>query len=117
MYVKHMIGKLGEDIAVEYLMNLGYEIVDRNFSANQGEIDIIAREKDELVFIEVKSRTNYSYGKPIEAVDKRKQKHLLSTIKYYLYLNKLESEIIRIDIIEVYFSEESFNINHCKKVL
>ena len=58
MYLQHEIGKIGEDLATKYLENLGYTIMERNFVANQGEIDIIARDnaKEELVFVEVKMK-------------------------------------------------------------
>lgn len=117
MYIKHEIGKIGEDLAVSYLQNKGYKILERNFVARQGEIDIIAKDKNEIVFIEVKSRTNFLYGKPVEAVDKLKQKHLKSVINYYLYRNKLENNFVRIDIIEVYIKNGYFKINHIKKVI
>ena len=87
MYLRHEIGKLGEDIVTKYLKELGYTIVERNFMAIQGEIDIIARDKNELVFIEVKTRTNKPFGRPVEAVNPLKQKHLIRTVKYYLYKN------------------------------
>ena len=58
MYLRHEIGKLGEDLAIKYLKEKGYEIIERNFRCKQGEIDIIAKAKEEYVFIEVKTRTN-----------------------------------------------------------
>ena len=86
MYFKKQIGKEGEDIAEKYLLANGYKIIDRNFYARQGEIDIIAKQKNEWVFIEVKTRTNDIYGKPIDAVDSIKQKHLIKTINYYILI-------------------------------
>ena len=85
MYLKHEIGKIGEDLASKYLEAAGYIIIERNFLARQGEIDIIAKDKKELVFIEVKTRTSDIYGKPVEAVNTQKEKDRLNTIKYYLY--------------------------------
>ena len=117
MYKNQLIGQNGEDIAVNYLKDLGYEIIERNFSCRQGEIDIIARDKEEVVFIEVKSRTSLLYGTPIEAVDHLKKKHLKSVINYYLYKHKLENNYIRIDIIEVYFKDGYFKLNHIKKII
>ena len=114
---KHILGKEGEEIAEQYLISKGYEIIEKNFTCKAGEIDIIALDKIEYVFIEVKSRTNFLYGKPVEAVDKLKQKHLKSVINYYLYRNKLENNFVRIDIIEVYIKNGYFKINHIKKVI
>ena len=117
IYLKKEIGKEGEDIAEKYLKANGYEIVDRNFYARQGEIDIIAKQNKEWVFIEVKTRTNDAFGKPIEAVDNTKQKHLIKAIKYYIYSNRIENQNIRVDVIEVYKIGERHIINHIKQVI
>lgn len=115
MYIKQEIGKLGEDIATNYLIEKGYIILDRNFECRQGEIDIIAKDKEEIVFIEVKTRTSDKYGTPSEAVNKIKQKHMLQSIKYYLYIKNLNQEFIRIDVIEVYIKNNTFKVNHIKQ--
>ena len=117
MYLRHEIGKIGENIATKYLEKLGYIIIERNFVANQGEIDIIARNEKELVFIEVKTRTNMQFGRPADAVNETKQKHLLSTVRYYLYNKHLENEFVRIDVIEVYIFKNKFKINHIKQII
>lgn len=117
MYLRHEIGKIGEDIASKYLEAEGYTIIERNFFARQGEIDIIARDKKELVFIEVKTRTNNLYGEPVEAVNIQKQKHLINTTKYYLYSKNLENEFVRLDIIEVYINNDKYRINHIKQIV
>ena len=117
MYLRHRIGKIGEDKATEYLEKLGYKIIERNFVAKQGEIDIIAKDKQELVFIEVKTRTNTLYGKPVEAVNEPKQKHLINTAKYYLYSKHLENEFVRFDVIEIYLKNKSIKINHIKQII
>lgn len=117
MYKRHEIGKLGEDLACKYLQNKGYKILERNFEAKQGEIDIIALDKEELVFIEVKTRSNILYGKPAEAVNKVKQNHLIKTIEYYIYSRHLEDEFIRIDIIEIYLWKNKYRVNHIKQVI
>lgn len=117
MYLRHEIGKVGEKLAIRYLENLGYTIVERNFMATQGEIDIIARDKEELVFIEVKTRTGIQFGRPAEAVNELKRRHLIGTAKYYLHSKLLENEFIRFDIIEVYLHENKCNINHLKQIV
>lgn len=110
-------GKIGEDLACKYLQNNGYNIIERNFEARQGEIDIIAIDKKELVFIEVKTRTNTNYGKPIEAVNNNKQKHIIKTVEYYLYSRKLENQFVRIDVIEIYLYNNKYKVNHIKQIL
>lgn len=117
MYQKHIIGKLGEDEATKYLEQNGYKILDRNFSCKRGEIDIIALEKEEIVFIEIKSRTNKEYGLPREAVTKQKINHILKTAEYYLYVRKLEKLPVRIDVIEIFIRNNTIKINHLKQVV
>ena len=117
MYKNQQIGKFGEDEAVKYLIKKGYKILDRNFECSQGEIDIIALDKKEVVFIEVKTRTNISFGEPAEAVNYYKAKHLLSSIEYYIYKRNLMEEFIRIDIIEVYVKNNSIRINQIKNAI
>ena len=117
MYLRHEIGKIGEDLATKYLEDREYTIIERNFISRQGEIDIIAKDKKELVFIEVKTRTNTLYGMPVDAVNEVKQKHLINTVKYYLYKKHLENEFVRIDVIEVYLQENEYKINHIKQII
>ena len=118
MYIRHEIGKVGEKIANDYLKKQGYVIIERNFEAKQGEIDIIARKEKELVFIEVKTRTGKRYGEPVEAVNNIKQKHLIKTVEYYLYSRKLEKEYVRIDVIEIYlYKNKKYKINHIKQII
>ena len=78
MYDKKAIGKYGEDMACDYLKHNEYYILERNFNCKQGEIDIVAYDNkiNEIVFIEVKTITNFNYGFPSEAVNKLKQKHI-----------------------------------------
>ena len=116
MYQRHILGKTGEDIATQYLIQKGYKIVERNFYCRQGEIDIIAKEKQEIVFVEVKTRSNLCFGKPREAVDEGKQNHIYKTAKYYLYKHKLENSYVRFDAIEIYLKIDKYKLNHIKNV-
>ena len=111
------VGKFGEDEAVKYLEQKGYKILDRNFSCKRGEIDIIALDKDEIVFIEIKARISLKYGLPSEAVTKNKLKHINKTAEYYLYTRNLLNENTRIDVIEVYIKNNQVIINHLKQVV
>lgn len=116
MYKRHITGKTGEDIAINYLKENGYKIIERNFSCRQGEIDIIAMDKKELVIIEVKTRQCLEYGKPAEAVNKIKRKHIYKAAQFYLYIRKLEKIYVRIDVIEVYIKNNKSYINHLKNI-
>ena len=117
MYERHIVGKNGEDAATKYLIDKGYKIIERNFLCRQGEIDIIALDGDYVVFLEIKSRTNREYGLPSESVNTRKIKHMINSIKYYLYIKKIENKNIRIDVIEVYVKDNEYTFNHIKQVL
>ena len=117
MYERHELGKDGEEQATDYLKNKGYEIIERNYECRQGEIDIIAKDKEEYVFIEVKTRQNLHYGMPAEAVTPVKEKHIWNASKYYIYSHKLENKFIRFDVIEVYKRKNQFYINHIKQVM
>ena len=117
MNTKQMTGNAGEREATKYLSNLGYEILCNNFRCIQGEIDIIAKDQKELVFIEVKTRRSTRYGEAREAVDEKKQKHIKNAIRYYLYKNNLENEFVRIDVIEVYIQKRLRIIKHIKEAI
>lgn len=117
MYERHEIGKIGENIATKYLEQIGYEILQRNFECKLGEIDIIAKDKEEIVFVEVKTRANMLYGKPKEAVDTIKQKHIYKSAEFYIYIKHLENLPVRIDVIEVYKKKEKYFLNHIKNAI
>ncbi len=111
------IGKIGEQLACKYLEKLGYKIIQRNFYSRQGEIDIIAKQDKMIIFIEVKTRTNEQFGKPAEAVNRIKKKHIYQTAKYYLYNTKQEKKNIRFDVIEVYIKNGKIKFNHIKQIM
>ena len=117
MYVSHELGRIGENIIADYITKLGYKVVERNFECNQGEIDIIAKDKEELVFIEVKTRTDISYGEASEAVTNTKKRHLINSIKYYIYKQKLENQPIRIDVAEVYINKGKVKVNYIRQAI
>lgn len=77
-------GKLGEDLGETYLKNLGYRILERNFQSPFGEIDLIAVHEGSLVFVEVKSRQDASFGFPEEAINRRKKIQLARLASWYL---------------------------------
>ena len=109
------IGNIGEDLATIYLEHQGYKIIERNFMCNLGEIDIIAQDKDEIVFIEVKTRKILSYGNPVDSVNEPKQKHIYRSAEYYLLINDRLDDFTRLDVIEVYLNDKGYKINHIKK--
>ena len=98
-------GRAGESIALRYLINNRANILETNYRINSGEIDIIAKINEELVFIEVKSRTSIKFGYPAEAVDYRKIRKIVNTAKYYILKNNLNNVPIRFDVIEIYLND------------
>ena len=116
---KKEIGNLGEDLAVRYLEQLDYRIVERNFECRQGEIDIVAMDqyKKELVFVEVKTRRNFLFGNPIDGVSENKKKHMIKAVKYYLHRRDLENRFIRLDVIEIYLGKHRYKVNHIKQIV
>ena len=102
-------GKLGEDMAARYLEANGYTVIARNFHSRWGEIDIIAKDGDCTVFIEVKARKRTDYGLPCEYVTPEKIKKIVKTAM--VYLDNQESEM-RFDVCEIYLRENK--INHIK---
>src|SRR5512145_3028413 len=94
------LGKTGEDLAVDYLIEEGYEILERNWRFKHIEVDIIARNKDQLIIAEVKTRTGNSYGEPYTAVDFRKQRSLIFAAERYLFGHDLDLEV-RFDIVSI----------------
>lgn len=116
---KQYIGKLGESKSIEYLQNNYYQIIEKNFYCRFGEIDIIALDKkeNELVFIEVKTRSNLYFGMPIESINTRKIEHMKKTINYYIISRKIRKIDIRIDAIEVLINKNKCIIHHVKQII
>ncbi|WP_455542833.1 YraN family protein [Intestinibacter sp.] len=102
-------GKIGEEIARRYLVSIGMTILCSNYRTKFGEIDIIAKLDNKIVFVEVKSRISKDYGLACEAVDNKKISKITSVAKYYLLVNNLKNYEIRFDVVEVYFYEEKIN--------
>lgn len=110
------IGKYGENLACEFLIKNGYKIIDRNYKFTRyGEIDIIALDKDELCFIEVKTRRTNAYGTPMEAITKEKLSKILSCIKNYTSKTNLKYRKTRIDAISIELKKEP-KITHLKNI-
>jgi len=110
-------GKIGENLAEEFLISNGFKILEKNWRySRQGELDIIAFDKNTLVFVEVKARSSISFGYPIEAIDKNKMNKIKTLAGIYLSENKeLKFKKIRFDAVAVIL-EEKPKINHYKDI-
>lgn len=95
------LGKKGEDLAVAKLQAFKYKIIERNYKCGLGEIDIIAREKDTLVFVEVKTRATHDFGSPAAGVHEKKQRQLSKVALTYLNQKKISDVPARFDVVAV----------------
>ena len=119
---KKVVGNLGDQTAKNYLIKNGYKILTTNYSCRFGEIDIIAMDKECLVFIEVKTRTSGKYGHPENAVNYWKKKHLELTARNYIDYKRMGNYIARFDVVEVFakYADNNFiveRINLIKNIL
>ncbi len=112
MYDKKSSGAAGEDLAVAYLLLKGYHILERNFYFGQGEIDIIAKENDTLVFVEVKSRHSPEFCEPVDAVSRQKAALVRRTAEGYLLRHGLDDVSCRFDIIGIDYCAPRTDISH-----
>lgn len=95
------LGARGEDLAEQYLKKAGYRILARNYRCRYGEIDLIAEEGGNLVFIEVKTRSGAGFGHPLEAVDRHKRGQLTRAARRYLEENHAGERFCRFDVVAV----------------
>ncbi len=105
-------GKSGEDAACKLLKEKKYKILERNFRKKHGEIDIIAKKDDKIIFVEVKARSTSEFGTPAEFVTYAKQQRIIKTAWSYIQENSLDAEFA-FDIIEVYlYNGKPTSFNH-----
>ncbi|MGB9699237.1 MAG: YraN family protein [Thermodesulfobacteriota bacterium] len=95
------LGKIGEELALAHLKKMKYKILERNYKCPLGEVDLVARDKNTLVFIEVKTRKTKDFGGPAAAVDLRKQRQLSKVALHYLNQNKLNNVPARFDVVAI----------------
>lgn len=107
------LGDLGEKAASRYLTSKGYTLTHRKYRTKLGEIDIIAKYKNTIIFVEVKTRRNTTYGSPAEAVNYRKQQKIIQTAQCYLKHSNNYNCLCRFDILEVVLGNQGvFTFNH-----
>ncbi|MFB3884670.1 MAG: YraN family protein [Thermodesulfobacteriota bacterium] len=111
---KKELGRKGEDLALRFLKNKGYQIVERNYACKMGEMDIIAKEKDILAFIEVKTRTSTAFGPPQLAVNPKKQSQMSKVALNFLKEKQLEDAKARFDVVAVLLGPKGAEIELIK---
>ncbi|TSC93154.1 MAG: putative endonuclease [Candidatus Berkelbacteria bacterium Licking1014_85] len=120
-FFRKRLGRIGEDLACQHLQNNGYQILQRNYSNKIGEIDIISKKGDCLVFVEVKTKTQDEFGSPLEMIDLKKQRKLIKCIQYYFVENELNEDNVdcRIDAIsvEVDYNGKLIHLEHIENAV
>lgn len=105
------LGKLGEELAVDFLEKNGYEILETNWTFQKAEVDIIALKAEVLAVVEVKTRSSIDFGLPQDFVKPKKIQLLVKAINEYVTQNDLDVDV-RFDIIAIHKEENNFNLDH-----
>lgn len=113
---KQLIGKYGEDLAAKYLQDHGYEILHRNWRCALGEIDLIAKDRNRYVFIEVKTRNGVGYGNPFEAITAAKVTRMRRLVAQWCFEQQVVGVKVRLDAIAVLIRSGKVAIEHLKQV-
>ena len=117
MAAKDDLGRRGEAIAAQFLIGAGFDIVERNWRCPQGEIDLVAREGDELVFVEVKTRSSVAFGHPLESITLQKLARLRRLAAAWCDTHPGSHNNIRIDAVAVIAPPRGeFEIDHVRRV-
>ena len=110
-------GWIGEELAAQYLHGRGYTILGRNVRYGRGELDIVCRDKEEIVFVEVKTRRSFAYGAPEQSITPRQENMLKHTASWYLQENVKELTPTRFDVVGVVESADAYTLRHVKNAL
>lgn len=105
-------GEKGEQAAVDFLIAQGYEILERNFFYSHAELDVICRHKQEIVFVEVKSRFTPEHGDPEDFVNRRKQMLIAKAAEAWLMMRQWEEKPSRFDVVTIDFTVNPPSIRH-----
>ncbi len=116
MNTNNSVGKYGEDRASEFLERQGYQVIERNWRCNSGEIDIVARDNDCLVFAEVKTRTRVGFGHPFEAITAAKMQTMRRLVGEWCKAHGISAVQVRLDAISVLLTGGKVHIEHLKQV-
>ncbi len=116
-HLRQQIGKRGEELAVDFLGKLGIFIIDRNYHFSRyAEIDLIGQDQDELVFIEVKTRSSTDFGRPEEAVNKFKQEKIRQAAESYILRHPQLSAKYRFDVVAITYQDSKPQIQYFKNI-
>ena len=111
MALHNILGRQGEELAVTFLKQKGYIILQRNWQLGDLETDIIAKQGEEIVFVEVKTRASLNWGAPEDAVDELRKRRMTAAANAYLKFNRIDNPF-RFDIIAIILNQNEQNIDH-----
>jgi len=114
MDLRKNLGRRGEDFACKFLEKYGYKIIERNYRNKAGEIDIIARDKDEMVFIEIKSKLSKDFAQPELSVNPSKQKRIVKAALLYLMEKNIKKTGCRFDVVGITGEKENRKVELIK---
>ena len=114
MNARAALGKKGEDLALQYLQKKGYTLLERNWRFHHKEVDIIAADGHDLVFVEVKTRSSEWFGAPEEAVDDKKQRYLMDAAEAYIRIRNMDTNI-RFDVVSIILKQGYQSIDHIEE--
>jgi len=107
----NQLGKKGEELAVDFLLKKGYDIVERNYRFDKAEVDIIAKKGETLAIIEVKTRSTSDFGDPQDFLKPKQIQRIVKAVDEYVLVNKLDVEV-QFDIIAIVKESTGFSIEH-----
>jgi len=110
--IRQWLGARGERLAARYLRRRGFAIVARNFRGRAGEIDLVGLDGDVLVFVEVKTRSGERWGRPDEAVDRRKQRQMERVAEEFVRRHRLHDRAIRFDVVAILAQGWRWRVQH-----
>lgn len=106
------LGRRGEELAREYLEDAGYAILTTNYRSPLGELDLVVKKDDTVIFVEVRTRSTPSFGTPLESIDRRKQEKLIRLALQFCAHHCLYSKNLRFDVIGIYMDVQRPKIEH-----
>ncbi|NLK51243.1 MAG: YraN family protein [Syntrophomonadaceae bacterium] len=111
---RKMTGRIGEDLALQHLLNQGYQLVTRNYRCPLGEIDLIVASQEMVIFVEVRTRRGYRLGTPEESIRQNKRDRVRRVAQYYLQAKKKRDIPVRFDVIAVIIGQANqlIRLNH-----
>ena len=111
-FFRKRLGQEGEELAAGFLRKKGYKLVERNYRCKTGEVDLIVLDRKVVVFVEVKTRSDHSFGSPFEAVEARKQRKMIQAARYFLHEKKLDQRDARFDVVGISWQGDRPMVEH-----